>query len=215
MRSLFFLSLLFIFISCNNPLSRRYNTKTYQQDIGAIRESKKINYEDVELLSKYIVVSQLAGNDMQGKTYEEILDKIKDIRKANVDENDQLKLEQELKRERLGSFITVILSEKNFTTINNKDVMNYTVVFKNTSAKNINTIIGSISLNDLLDRQIKKIDIVVDEIVEKNSTLKKIYTIPYRGADESDKHIRVKSLSDLRVNWNPDKIIFTDGQILQ
>lgn len=207
--------LLVFLVACNNPLSKTYSLKTYEEDMGQIRESTKIGYDDIELLTKYIIVSRLAGNDLQGKTYEEILDKIKDIRKNNATQNDQLQMEKELKRERMGSLASVGLSEKKIVILDKKEFILYTINFHNKSSKNINIIVGSISLQDLLEREIKKIDILLDEELIKNGKVQKIIRIPYDPADENDQRIKSKSITDLRIEWNPEKIIFTDGSVAQ
>lgn len=217
MRRLFIFLLIpsLLFSSCNDPMSKTYNASTYEEDLQAIRESNKVDYEDIELLNKYIIVSKLAGNDLQGKSYSDILGKIKDVRKATGEQSDQLKMEQESKRERMSSFLTVNLNEKTFSKVNNKDCFSYTVTFKNTSSTNIKMIVGSISMNNLLDKEIKKIDIVLDENLKANSALKKIYTVKYDNGNENDKRIRSKDLSTIRVEWNPEKIIFEDGRLVE
>ena len=196
-------------------MSRTYNAARYEKDLQDIRVSDKMDYEDIELLNKYIIVSRLSGGDLEGKSYEDILDKIKEIRKATGDENEQLKMEQEAKRERMSSFLTVTLIEKTFSKIDDKDCLKYTVTFQNISPANIKMIVGSISLHDLLDKEIKKIDILLDEELKTNSTLKKIYTVTYNHGDENDKRIRAKALTDIKVDWNPEKIIFEDGHLIE
>ena len=76
-------------------------------------------------------------------------------------------------------------------------------------------IVGSISVNDLLDREIKNIPIVLDEPLKAGSTFKKTYTESYDPANENDIRIRSKDLIDLRVVWNPVKIIFEDKTIAE
>lgn len=204
-----------IFISCKGPMGKTYNPATYEEDIESIRQSNKISEDDIELLTNYMLVSKLAGNDLEGKTYSDILERIKEIRKANGDKNENEKLEQESKRERLSSLLSVKLSEKNFTKVENKDCLVYTVIFQNTSIKNIKIVVGSISINDLLDKEIKKINIMLDENLRGNSTLKKTFIVEYNHSNENDKRIRTIELSNLRVLWNPEKIIFEDGTIAE
>lgn len=196
-------------------MDKPYSAATYLQDIKAIRESNKVAYSDIDLLTKYIAISKMAGNDLQGKTYTEILEKIKGIRQANTDKSDKLKMEKDATRERLNAYLAVTLSEKTFSKVSNKDVFTYTIIFQNRSAKNIKLIVGSISLNDLLDREIKNVPIVLDEELQAHASLKKIYTTAYNPAEENDKHIRTKDLVDLRILWNPEKIIFEDGTIAE
>ena len=204
-----------IFSSCKDPMDRAYNTATYVQDIAAIRESNKVSYEDIELLTKYIALSKIAGNDLEGKTYDEILEKIKGIRKVNTDQSDQLNMEKDAMRERMSAYLKATLTEKIFTKVNNKDCFTYSVTFQNTSPKNIKMVVGSISLNDLLDREIKNIQIVLEEELTPNSFFKKTYTIPYDAGNENDIRIRSKELIDLRILWNPQKIIFKDGTVAE
>ncbi|MEO7292194.1 MAG: hypothetical protein ABIW34_03770 [Ginsengibacter sp.] len=210
---IFFLSI--FFSSCNNAMDKTYSTSTYVQDIAAIRESNKVSFDDIELLTKCITISKIAGNDLQGKTYSEILEKIKEIRKANTDQSDQLKMEKDVMRERMSFYLAVNLSGKIFSKVNNKDCFTYTVTFRNTASKNIKMVVGSISLNDLLDREIKNIQIVLDEELPSNSMLEKKYIVAYDPANENDKRIRSKELVDLRVLWNPEKVIFKDGTLAE
>ena len=196
-------------------MDKNYNPATYLQDIAAIRESNKVSYDDIELLTKYIALSKIAGNDLQGKSYTEILEKIKEIRKANTDKSDQLKMKKDAMRERMSSSLSVNLTAKIFSKVNNKDCFTYTVTFRNTTSKNIKMVVGSISLNDLLDREIKNIQIVLDEDLPANSVLNKTYIVAYDAGNENDKRIRSKELVDLRIVWNPEKIIFKDGMLAE
>lgn len=199
-----------LFSSCNNPLDRSYSTSTYVQDIAEMREDNKVSSEDIELLTKYITLSKVAGQQLEGQTYEEILERIKSIRDANLIKSDQLKIEQDANRERFSSYLKVNLSAKTFTQIDNKDQFDYTVTLQNTSTKDITMVVGSISLNDLIDREIKNIQVVVDDEIKAGSTLTKTYSVPYNHGDETDKRIRSKELVDIRVVWNPVKIVFKE-----
>ena len=210
---LILVSLAMLFASCNNPMSRNYSPSTYMDDINAIRESDKASYGDIELITRYITLSKIAGNDLEGKSYKEILERIKDIQKANTDQSDQVSLQKGAARERAAAYLSVTLSGKVFSKVNNKDCFIYTVSFQNTTTKNIRMVVGSISLNDLLDREIKNISIVLDEPLKAMAAVKKTYTVGYNSNSEADKSIRLKELVDLGILWNPEKIIFEDGTI--
>ena len=205
----------FAFSGCSNPLNRPFNTVTFEQDLQDIRQSNKASDDDIILLAKCMAAMQLSGNNFEGKTYEEMLDNIKKLTNNNKEEAEQTRNDEELKRRRMEPLLNVALLEKKFTKINNKDCLAYTVSFQNTSLQNIKTIIGDIRLNDLLEKQIKKINILLDEEVRPNSTLKKTYTFEYNHGDDNDQRIRSKDLVDLRVEWNPEKIIFGNGKLAE
>ncbi len=199
--------------SCNSPMDKAYSLSSYNEDMQAIMQSNKLTDDDIDVLTKYIAISQVAGNDLQGKTYNDILSKIKDIQKANGSSKSQNKLDKEITRTKLSPYLSVSLKEKIFSNVDGKNSFTYTVLFQNKSPQNIKMIIGNITLADVLEREIKKIDIVLDEEIKSNSSLKKLYIVTYNHNDENDKRIRTKNLSDLRIEWNPEKIIFTSGQV--
>lgn len=202
---------LVIFCSCSRPLGRKYSAKTFEHDIEEINQTHSVSSENMELLVKYIIISKLSGNDQEGETYNDILEKVKSLNAVNKSLTSQQKNDEVVKRQRLSKFLSVNLEQKDFSKIKNKDVLTYSVSFQNLGRKDIATVIGS--LNDLIEKEIKKIDIVLDEDVKTGSTIKKNYTINYDGANENDRRIRSKELIDMRIEWNPEKIIFKDGKI--
>jgi hypothetical protein len=196
-------------------MDKTYNSNTYLDDLDAIRQSEKISSEDMELLTSYIAISRLAGSELEGNTYSGILEKIKEVRKANLNENENANQLREAARTRLRPFVSVNVTGKKFLKVDGKDALEYAVSIKNTSEKNISMVIGSISLNDLLDREIKNVQVVLDEPLKANQTLNKKYSFDYDHASENDKQIRIKDLVDLRILWNPVKIIFEDGTAVE
>lgn len=196
-------------------MDKTYTPATYIADIDAIRESEKVSNDDIEILTKYIALSRIAGNELAGKTYADILGSIKKIREANKIEISEEARARELARDRMRPYLTVNITEKIFSKVNNRDCLNYTISFHNTAVQNINMVVGNISINDLLDREIKNIQIVLDEPIKAGTTIQKIFSIEYHHGNENDKQIRTKDLVDLRALWNPVKIIFEGGKIAE
>ena len=218
MRNYPFILLIFLpllFLSCNTPMDRVYSKTSYSEDIESIRQSQKISDDDIELLARYIALSNLSGNDLEGKTYDDILDKIKEIRKTNTDSNDRLSMEKDAKRDRMNPFLAVNLTEKIFSKDDDKNYMKYTITFQNLSARNIKMVIGTMHINDLMEREIKKLNIVLDEELGANTTLQKTFTFGYNDSDENDQQVRVKPVTGIRIEWNPEKIIFDDGRVME
>lgn len=206
--------LMLFFSACQGPLNKTYNPRTFEEDMQLMRESK-INEDDIQLLTKFILVSKLAGNDLDGETYSNILEKVKSIQKAG---NDVAERERNLvaaRSQRLKPFLEVNLLSKNFIRIKDRDYLAYRVTFHNLSHVDIKTVIGCMGVNDLMDKQIKRVNILLDEPLKANTTLEKTYTFEYNHSDEQDKRIRSKDLIDMRVAWNPEKIIFEGGRLAE
>lgn len=209
------LFLLIFSVSCNNPLQKIYRPSTYEKDVQEIRKSNKINDEDLGILVKYIVMARISGNDLSGQTYENILKKIKAFQQDNEDVNEKKDLEREARRNRFSSYLEASLLKKEYSNSDSKEVIIYIVSLKNISSEKMKTITGNFLLNDLLGKPVKQLNIFVDEEINPRQTVTKKYTIPYNNADAADQRVRIKDLIDMRVVWNPEKIILENGNLLE
>jgi hypothetical protein len=209
------LFLLIFSVSCNNPLRKVYRPSTYEKDVQEIRNSNKISDEDLEILVKYIVMARISGNDLSGQTYEDIFKRIKTFQQNNEDMNEKEDMKREAKRNRFSSYLEASLLKKEYSNSDSKEVMIYTVSLKNISLHKIKTITGNFLLNDLLEKPVKQLNIFVDEEINPGQTITKEYIIPYNNADAADQRVRSKDLIDMRVMWNPEKIILENGNLLE
>ena len=203
--------IMLVLCSCNNPMSREYSSRSFEDDMVAIRESGKIEEEDITLLVKYALVQNMSGKVPNGETYEDILDRIKSLIRSEKDFVETEQNNEDIKRTRLDPFLDVKVLEKSYSRIDQTDYMIYTIAFRNLSDQRIQTVIGNIRMSDKLEKEIKKIDIVLDSSIEPNTVIKKTFAISYDQYDENDKRVRSKNLLDMRIEWNPDKIIFQTG----
>lgn len=65
--------------SCSSsPLDRKFSDKTFAADAKAIKESKKLNDEDIKLLAAFIVRGKLTGEQLENMTYADMLKKAKE-----------------------------------------------------------------------------------------------------------------------------------------
>ena len=192
-------------------MSREYSSRSFEDDMVAIRESGKIEEEDITLLVKYALVQNMSGKVPNGETYEDILDRIKSLIRSEKDFVETEQNNEDIKRTRLDPFLDVKVLEKSYSRIDQTDYMIYTIAFRNLSDQRIQTVIGNIRMSDKLEKEIKKIDIVLDSSIEPNTVIKKTFAISYDQYDENDKRVRSKNLLDMRIEWNPDKIIFQTG----
>ena len=201
--------------SCNNPLQKTYSPSSYEKDIQEIRGSGKINDDEVAVLVKYIFLARVAGNDLTGQTYKDILNKVKTFQQKNDELESTKEMERDARRNRLLPHLEAGLLKKEYSNNEGKEVMIYTVTLKNISSQKIKTIAGNFLLNDLLGKPVTQLNIFVDEEIKPGLTLTKTIKIPYHNADFADQRIRGKDLVDMRVIWNPEKIILENGSLLQ
>ena len=209
------LSTILLLVSCSNPLNRKYSDKTLEEDAKAIKESKKIDDDDAELLATYIMRAKLTNENIEGMTYADMLKKAKDIKAEQKALADKAAKEETEKRQRLGSAINVALYDIGYQKADYDDYIVYSMAFENKSGKDIKAVKGTLLITDLFDKEIKKINIVFDDGVKANDTYKTSYTTDYNQFMDEDQSLRSKTMKEIKFVWTPEKILFEDGTTLE
>lgn len=202
----------FAIISCNNhPLDKKYNEESFDKDIKEMLESKKVDTTDVTLIITYVILAETFGEDLDNKTYKDLLyDAIKLRNKA-----EKAVKEKEERRQLFDNVLTVTLRDKGYRKGDWEDYLTYEIAYENKSEKDIRAVKGSILITDLFDSEIKKIELVGDEVIPAGKIVKKLYTTKYNQFKDEDTRLRSKSIKDIKVVWTPEKIIFGDGSTLE
>jgi hypothetical protein len=214
-KAFLFLTIIGLVTSCSRPLNKNYNEDTLAEDGKAIKESGKLSNEEAQIMAGWIVMSKLKGESLEGKTYGDILEEAKEYKQEQEELALKAKQEDENKRQRLGSALTVALYDKGYEKYDYEDYLTYSLVFENKTNKDIRAFKGSISINDLFDDEIKSINLTIDDPIIAGETFKGTYTTDYNQFSDEDKRLKSKNLADLKVVWTPEKIIFEDGSTLE
>lgn len=201
--------------SCSGPLDKKYNEATLAEDGKEIKESGKLSDEDAQIMAGWIVRAKLKGEDLEDKTYSEILEEAKNYQKQQEELAIKAKQEEEEKKERLGAALTVALYNKGYEEYDYKDYLTYSFAFENKTDKDIRAFKGSISINDLFDSEIKTINLTIDDPIMAGEIFKGTYTSDYNQFRDEDSRLKNKDMADLKVVWTPEKIIFADGTTLE
>ena len=218
-RDFFFIVLAIVICSCNNPLDRKYSEKTLEEDAKAIRE--KIDTTETAILLGTILRYKFQDKKLEEKTYGELLE---DGRKFK-EEQDKIEAEQKIlaekaereeaeKTQRLSEALTVTVFNKNFIELDYEEYITLQFAFQNNTEKDILAFTGIMIFNDLFNKEIKKLSLTYDDGIRANSTVHWDATTDYNQFRDSDKALRNKELSKIKLVWIPEKIIFKDGTIL-
>ena len=78
MKKLLFLFLIPLMIACStSPLDVKYDKEHKKEHLKAIKESGELETGDALLINGYIAKARLSGEDLEGKTYRDILEMAK------------------------------------------------------------------------------------------------------------------------------------------
>ena len=195
-------------------------------DMVEIRESE--SEETVKNITTYIMQEAMRDalkdddkkeNNLVGKSYKELLvqaDELAAKMKEKEEEEKRLKLEEERRRKeislKISESITFALTKKGYSEYNYQDYITYTFTFENKSNKDILGIKGSVTFYDIFDEKIKSLSLSYDDGIKSKKTVNYRATTDYNQFMSEDKKLKDTELNKLKVVWEPEQLIFSDGE---
>ena len=219
-KGLILMGLTALFMSCNSPLDRKFNQETVKEDFEAIES--KLDTTEFQLLTGSILRLKLQDKELEDMTYAEILEDGKEWKKEQekVEAEQKALAEKAAKEEaerfkRLNQSVMVSCYQKGFSEGDYEDYITYKFVIQNKSDKNIRAIKGAITFTNLFDDEIKTLTFVYDQPIPAGQEVNWNATTDYNQFMDDDQALKNKELKDLKVIWEPEKIIFEDGTSLE
>ena len=195
-------------------------------DMVEIRESE--NEETVKNITTYIMQEAMRDalkdddkkeNNLIGKSYKELLiqaDKLAAEIKEKEEEEKRLKFEEERRRKeiylKISESITFALTKKGYSEYNYQDYITYTFTFENKSNKDILGVKGSVTFYDIFDEKIKSLSLSYDNGIESGKIVNYRAQTDYNQFISDDKKLKDTELNKLKVVWEPEQLIFSDGE---
>lgn len=204
-------------ISCSNPLDKKYSEATLKQDAKELKESNKVSDEDLQLLAGWILKSKLSGESLDDKSYNDILKEAK----AYKDDQEKLKLEAEKaeaeKAKKMSDALTVSITGKSFYKgdWDSSNVLKYAV--KNKSDKTIDALKFSFNIFDKLGDEVGEgfqMSLTNDKIAPNQVYSNEAY-YDYNQFMDQDIKIKNSKFEDLKFVIKIEKVVYTDGTILE
>ena len=208
-----------LIISCSNPMNRKYDETKLEEDAKAIKESGKLSDDDAKMLVGWIMMSKLGGKDLKNKTYNDILNEAKDYKKQQEELAEKAKKEKQEKIDKYSKALTFTVFDKGFVK---SDIMNgiyedkitFDIAIQNKTNKEIRAIKGPLNFYDLFGEELFSANYTQEDVIKPNEVYKTQISIDYNQFTDGHKTLNNKSLKDLKFEYVPEKIIFTDGSEL-
>ena len=160
-----------------------------------------------------------AENILAGKTYTELLKQADDLAaemKAKEDEEKRLAAEEEKRRKeialKISESLTFALTKKGYAEYSYNEYITYTFTFKNKTDRDISGVKGSVTFYDMFDEKIQSLTLSYDDGVKANKTINYKATTDYNQFKSGDKKLKSAELSKIKVIWEPEQLIFSDGE---
>ena len=222
MKKLYYLFAVIILASFSSPMNNKYSDATLENDLKAIRGANAIDSTEMNLLAMYFVRAKLLNENIEGKSYNEILKEAK-IAKQKQEEEERIqrelaekaKKEEEARIARLKNALTVTIFDKGYAEYDYQEYITYKFAFENKTDKEITAFTGQLIFTDLFDKEIKSLNLTYDDGVAANSIKNYSATTDYNQFMDEDQLLKSKNLKQIKLVWKPEKILFADGTTLE
>ncbi|MEG0925109.1 hypothetical protein [Chryseobacterium sp.] len=222
MKKILLLCGLVFLTACSNPTSKKYNEATLAEDLKEIGESKKWNEQDAGLFAGWMIRAKLKGESLENKTYQVILDEAKKFKAEEEALAAKAKKEAEVRKQKMKEALIVTIFDKEYVPSNFEagrldDYNLFKYAIQNKSTKEIKAAKISFKIFNSLGEQIGdsySMDFTDDRIAG-NATFKGDAAFDYNQFSNEDKKIAAAKLEDLSFDFDVQKIVYSDGSILE
>ncbi|WP_025742391.1 hypothetical protein [Aquimarina pacifica] len=219
-KTILFPAFVYLIISCSSPLNKKFSEEKAEKDMLEIKE--KLDSTELMLLAGTMIRLKLQDKELEGMTYQEILDDGKKWKtEQDKIEKEQKKLAKKVKNEEeeririLSESVIVTCYKKGFSKYNYEDYITYKFAIQNKSDKEIRAVKGQIEFTNLFGDKIKSLSFVYDQAIQANSEATWNASTDYNQFNDGDQALKNKDLKDIKVIWKPEKIIFSDGSTIE
>jgi hypothetical protein len=218
-----------IAFSCaENIKSKKLSEESIEKDLQSVRDSKQLSDDESRMLAAFIIRSKVgsifggAGIPKDKTIGQMIEEQRKWEEEQKIKEAEQKRIAEEAAREeariseQLRKAVNVVLYKKSFLASDwqsgrYEDLISMGFVFTNLTEKDIRGFTGSVIFTDIFDQEIARTNLSIDEVLPAGKTVKWQGQRKYNQFNAEDKKLANTELSNLKVIWNPEKILFTDG----
>ncbi len=229
-----FCSLLFT-VSCTNQAESTKSLVINEQNkdsLAVLLEDKVMTGKDFQALYGYMMRKNLSGEEIEtGKTIGELISTQwqwvadEELRQRKADSLAAIEREKERAiEEELLKSLDVIVTKKGFiegnweTNRSFSDYITLKVSLKNNSSRAIKAFSGAIEWNSLMGESISKTGLSYplgnEGTIAPGKTKRMDLTIDYNKFSDANERLKAMSLENMKVQWRPKKILFSDGTLL-
>ena len=218
---------------CYGCGSDPHKLKITEQNKGSfmesIKDSKGLTVEENRLLIAYeirnVTGRAFGGNETNvvGKTVAQVIQEERQLeekqKKEQVEQNrlaEEAAAKEQARAAELRKAVNLSVYDKSFQAADPTEgsYQDYIVIrcaYENTSGKNIRAFKGKLHFTDLFGGEIYQSGLTISDPIEAGQKATWAGTIKYNQFLDNDVRLKNAALRDMKAEWLPSSIIFTDG----
>lgn len=223
MKKIAMMGILLLLLGCNNAKDQKFTGKNTDEVLDKIKKSKDLTGEETGLLMGAMMRYSMTNQSLEGKRVKDIIAEQKKIAaEMEAKEKEAKRLAEEAAKKEaaiaaeLAKYIAVAPFKKSFHKADfmsgeYEDRMNISFVFENKGQKDIRAFKGVAKFKDLFGEEIHSSNISHDETVKAGSKKNWGGSLKFNQFIASQVKLRDTDLSNMKFEWIPKAVIFSDG----
>lgn len=207
----------FIMVSCGNPMNKKFSEKNFESDLKEIKAADKLSDEEVELFAGWLIKSKLSNENLEGKTYADILNEAKQFQE---NQKALLKIEEEKEKafaEKMAQAVEIKIVDKTFEKYSGIEYNNFEYLIKNKSNKTIDAIRFQFEVYNKLGDRIGDLYEVnlTDDTIAPQATYDNGVMDRFNAYSKLSNDVKDADFKGLKIVQRTIKIVYTDGSVLE
>jgi len=193
-----------------SPLDRMYNEDSFSKDMELLEEILTEN--ELQTVQNAVITESILGDGLEGLTYGELLSR------ETIRDKEDLWAKKKTSTNELAllGLTEFRCVSKRFVDKGDESVITYKMMIKNNSLKDMKSVQGRMVLMDTMTNESLAIRVTHDrEVIKSGVRVMWDDHVDYDPARPEDQKLKSKDLAEFFVTWIPEKIIFTDGTVLE
>ena len=216
-----FASMILVASCAPDPMEYRITEANQNSFMEELKDSE-MTTEQVRLLIAAQMRSAFDDDfSLVGKTIGEVISDERILqaeRAARKAEEERLAEEALLKAEAISAemreAITLTVYDKGFQEGRFDDSITFQIAYENKSDMDIRAYTGNIRFEDLFGREIQEIRLTIDDPIAVGAKATWSGGVDYNQFDDDDQKLRNTDMEDMRIEWLPATILFSNGTVL-
>ena len=189
----------------------------FSKEGGDISEENagKVMWTMIDSTGEGKTIGDLIEDQIKWEAEQEIQAAEEEMRAADEKvRRDKAQAEEERQREQLRGVLSVTIYDKGFIEGDWKDYITIKISYDNTSDRDIRGFKGDMVFDDLFGDPIMRVSLKEDDVLKAGQSRRVSRTIDYNQFRDSDQRLKSTQLDNLSIRWEPETILFTDGESL-
>jgi len=226
MRLILVVLLAIFLVGCSDVKDLKFTNDNKEQVMDKVKQSKDLTGEEVGLLMAALIRSALSNDGVEGKTVGQLIQEQKKIAiESEAKEKEAKRLADEAAKKEakvaaeLSKYILVAPFKKTFhkadyRNFEYEDSIDIKFVMENKSSKDIKAFKGEVVFNDAFGELIRTTSLTYDEGIKAGEKKNWFGQLKYNDFMEGQRKFRDTELENMKFEWKPKAIIFSDGSKL-